>query len=67
MYDWANSAFWTTVIVAVFPPFFSDYAAAGLQPVDATARFAWATTLAVAVSAVLGPIFGAIADYRAWK
>ena len=27
MYDWANSAFWTTVIVAVFPPFFSDYAA----------------------------------------
>jgi MFS transporter, UMF1 family len=28
IYDWANSAFWTTVIVAVFPPFFSDYAAA---------------------------------------
>ena len=31
MYDWANSAFWTTVITAVFPPFFSDYAAAGLS------------------------------------
>jgi MFS transporter, UMF1 family len=30
MYDWANSAFWVTVIVAVFPPFFSEYAAAGL-------------------------------------
>ena len=30
MYDWANSAFWTTVIVAVFPPFFSEYASAGL-------------------------------------
>ena len=30
MYDWANSAFQTTVITAVFPRFFSDYAAAGL-------------------------------------
>jgi UMF1 family MFS transporter len=67
MYDWANSAFWTTVIVAVFPPFFSDYAAAGLEPVQATARFAWATTIAVAVSAFLGPVLGALADYRAWK
>jgi UMF1 family MFS transporter len=67
MYDWANSAFWTTVIVAVFPPFFSDYAAAGLAPVEATARFAWTTTIAVAVSALLGPLLGAIADYRAYK
>jgi UMF1 family MFS transporter len=67
MYDWANSAFWTTVIVAVFPPFFSDYAAAGLTPVQATARFAWSTTIAVAIVAVLGPILGAIADYRAIK
>jgi len=67
MYDWANSAFWTTVIVAVFPPFFSDYAAAGLEPAQATARFAWGTTVAVAISAVLGPILGAVADYRALK
>ena len=67
MYDWANSAFWTTVIVAVFPPFFSDYAAAGLSPAEATARFAWATTLAVTIVALLGPVLGAVADYRAVK
>jgi MFS transporter, UMF1 family len=67
MYDWANSAFWTTVIVAVFPPFFSDYAAAGLSATEATARFAWSTTLAVTIVAVLGPILGAVADYRAVK
>jgi len=67
MYDWANSAFWTTVIVAVFPPFFSDYAAAGLTPAEATARFAWATTIAVTIVAILGPILGAVADYRAMK
>src|SRR6266545_2148730 len=67
MYDWANSVFWSTVIVAVFPPFFSDYAAAGVNPIDATARFAWATTIAVTITAVLGPVLGAIADYRALK
>ena len=67
MYDWANSAFWTTVIVAVFPPFFSDYAAAGVPPAEATARFAWSTTFAVTVVALLGPILGAVADYRAVK
>jgi len=67
MYDWANSAFQTTVITAVFPRFFSDYAAAGLTPVDATARFAWATTIAVAITAVIGPILGAVADVRGMK
>jgi UMF1 family MFS transporter len=64
MYDWANSAFQSTVITAVFPRFFSDYAAAGLAPIDATARFAWATTIAVAVTALIGPVLGAIADVR---
>jgi UMF1 family MFS transporter len=64
MYDWANSAFQTTVITAVFPRFFADFAAAGLSPVEATARFAWATTIAVTVTAVIGPILGAIADVR---
>ena len=67
MYDWANSAFWSTVVTAVFPPFFSDYAAAGLSPMEATTRFAWATTIAATIIAVLGPVLGAVADYRAWK
>jgi len=67
LYDWANSAFWTTVVVAVFPPFFSEYAAAGLPPLVATERFAWATTVAVSVVALLGPVLGAIADHRPLK
>ncbi|HLG60002.1 MAG TPA: MFS transporter [Vicinamibacterales bacterium] len=67
MYDWANSAFWCTVIVAVFPPFFSEYAAAGLQPIEATSRFAWGTTIAVTIVAVMAPVLGAIADHRALK
>jgi UMF1 family MFS transporter len=67
MYDWANSAFWCTVIVAVFPPFFSEYAAAGLPDGAATSRFAWGTTLAVTIVALMAPVLGAIADHRALK
>jgi MFS transporter, UMF1 family len=67
MYDWANSAFWCTVIVAVFPSFFSEYAAAGLPEGVATSRFAWATTLAVTIVALMAPILGAIADHRPLK
>jgi MFS transporter, UMF1 family len=67
MYDWANSAFWCTVIVAVFPPFFSQYAAKGLDPQEATQRFAWATTIAVTIVALIAPILGTIADQRAMK
>jgi UMF1 family MFS transporter len=63
MYDWANSAFWSTVITAVFPEFFSSVAAAGLPPATATARFATITTMALVVIAVLSPILGAVADY----
>jgi len=67
MYDWANSAFWTTAIVAVFPPFFSEYAAKGLDPQVATQRFAWSTTIAVTLVAIAAPILGTIADQRAMK
>ncbi len=67
MYDWANSAFQSTIITAVFPDFFSSVAAADLPPAVATARFAWATTIAVTIIAILGPVLGAIADYRAMK
>ena len=67
LYDCANSAFWTTVIVAVFPPFFSEYAAAGLDPAAATTRFAWATTIAVTIVAIMAPVLGAVADLRAKK
>ena len=67
MYDWANSAFWTTVIVAVFPPFFSEYAADGLASLEATSRYAWATTIAVTIVAIIAPVLGTIADQRAMK
>jgi UMF1 family MFS transporter len=66
-YDWANSVYFTTVITAVFPSFFATYAARGLEPAQATARFALITTGSVATIAILAPILGAIADYSGAK
>jgi UMF1 family MFS transporter len=67
LYDWANSAFWTTIIAAVFPIYFTRVAAAELPPASATARFATATTLAMVAVAVLSPVLGAMADFAGWK
>ena len=67
MYDWANSAFQTTIIAAVFPIYFHKVAAADLPPAVATSRFAWATTIAILIVAVIAPLLGAVADYAAAK
>ena len=67
MYDWANSAFQTTIIAAVFPIYFHKVAAAGLPPAEATSRFAWTTTIAILIVALIAPLLGAIADYAAMK
>jgi UMF1 family MFS transporter len=67
MYDWANSAFWSTIVTAVFPAFFASYAAADMDGVDATSRFAWGTTIALTIVALTAPVLGALADHRPLK
>src|SRR5581483_8033593 len=67
MYDWANSAFVTTVVAAVFPIYYAQVAAATLDPDDAAFKFSLATTIALVAIAVLSPILGAMADYAAVK
>ena len=67
MYDWANSAFQTTIVAAVFPVYYSRVAASGLPEADALAQFAWATTIAIFIVAIVAPILGAIADHSAVK
>jgi MFS transporter, UMF1 family len=66
-YDWANSVYFTTVITAVFPSFYATYAAKGLDPAQATARFSLITTISVLVVALISPILGALADYSGMK
>ena len=67
MYDWANSAFMTTIVAAVFPVYFSQVAAADLDGNVATYRFSLATTIALAIVAVIAPVLGALADRAAMK
>ena len=67
MYDWANSAFMTTIIAAVFPIYFSTVAGADLEPADATFRFALTTFIALSITAVLSPVLGAVADFAGVK
>ena len=65
MYDWANSAMVTIVITAVFPPFYGAVAAEGIATEVAQSRYSFATALSLGIVAVLAPVLGAIADYRA--
>jgi MFS transporter, UMF1 family len=67
MYDWANSAVQTTIIAAIFPIYFQKVAAAGRPGPEATTRFAWATTMAIVIVAVLAPLLGAVADHAPLK
>ncbi len=71
MYDWANSAFITTVVSAIFPPWFVALAAgAGASEADkaaATGKLSLATALALAVIAIASPLLGAIADHAPVK
>ena len=67
MYDWANSAFYTTVVAAIFPIYFQKVAAAGLPSAVATSRFAWATAWSILVVAILTPPLGGVADRTPMK
>lgn len=67
MYDWAISSMQTTIQTAVFPIFFLKVAASGLSPAQGTEALGYANTVAAVVIAVLAPLLGAIADYKAAK
>ena len=67
MYDWANSAFFTTIVTAIFPVYFTSVAAADLPPAEATRLLARTTTIALTTSAILAPLIGAIADHAPIK
>jgi UMF1 family MFS transporter len=61
-YDWANSAFATTVMAGFFPVFFKQFWSAGVEASVSTFRLGAANSIASIVVAVMAPILGAIAD-----
>jgi len=68
LYDWANSAFATTILAAVLPAYYSGVAGATL-PSAAVATAYWTTTLSISliIVAILSPILGTIADVMRGK
>jgi UMF1 family MFS transporter len=68
MYDWANSAFATTILAAVLPVYYSQVAGATL-PSEARATAYWSVGLSVslAIVAILSPILGTISDVMRGK
>ncbi len=68
MYDWANSAYATTVMAAMLPPYFSSVAqGAGFTGAQASSMWGYVTSLTMLVIAFTSPILGAIADYTGSK
>src|SRR5262245_2276921 len=66
-YDVANSVFVTVIITAVFPVFFAKVVMGGTGEQVETTRFVWATSLSLAVIALLSPVLGALADHAPIK
>jgi UMF1 family MFS transporter len=62
LYDWANSAFATTVLAGFFPLFFKKYWSAGSDVTVSTFQLGVANATASLMVAVLAPVLGAIAD-----
>jgi UMF1 family MFS transporter len=62
MYDWANSAFATTIIAGFFPIFFKEFWSIGADINESTARLGLANSIAGLAVAAMAPILGAIAD-----
>jgi UMF1 family MFS transporter len=68
MYDWANSAFATTIMAAMFPPFYRSLATtAGLSEGNATAAWAYTASISLLIVALLAPVLGAISDHTGGK
>lgn len=78
LYDWANSAFPTTVVTALLGPYLTDVAKAGadangfvsihgIVDVKAGALWGFVTSLSVVLQVFVMPVIGAIADRTSRK
>lgn len=62
LYDWANSAFATTVMAGFFPIFLKQYWSAGGDPTETTFQLGVGNAIAGILVAAMAPVLGAIAD-----
>ena len=66
-YDWANSAFATTVMAGFFPVFFKAFWAADLSVTDSTFWLGVGNSVASILVVILAPFIGALADQGGHK
>ena len=66
-YDWANSAFSTTIMAGFFPVFFKHFWSQGFSAVDTTAKLATTISVSSFLIALVSPTFGAVADHKGQK
>jgi UMF1 family MFS transporter len=67
LYDWGISGMQTIIMTAVFPIFFVKVAAANIEPDRAAAWWGYVNTIGAILIAVMAPILGALADFKAAK
>jgi UMF1 family MFS transporter len=67
MYDWANSAFATTMMAAVMPIFYLQVAGIGLPGNAAQVNWGYTQTIAMLCVAIISPFLGAVADHSGAK
>ena len=67
LYDVGNSAF-TLLISTIIPIYFKSMTdAAGIAASDSTALWSYAASVCTVIVAILGPIFGTLADTKGFK
>lgn len=67
MYDWANSAFSTSVAAVFMPVYFLTVAGVNLSGNLATVYWSYIISAALLIAAVISPVLGAMADIRGAK
>ena len=67
LYDWANSAFATTVMAAFFSIFFSSYWSLDRNSEVTTFWLGIANSVESLIVAVLAPVLGAVADSGSYR
>jgi len=66
-YDWANSAFSTTVMAGFFPIFFKSFLAEGVSSAQSTAWLGAANAIGVLFVGLTAPILGTLSDAGGYK
>ena len=65
MYDWANSAYATIMMAAIFPIYFGTIADGAGQNGDTW--WSLGTSIAMIIIAILSPIVGALSDFKGYR